>query len=282
MLTVAETLRHQLDERLKAAERPRFSMAAEPIPSVDGKGLLASVDLGKKADKDSYKSRLPKLQARLNALSRDKRFAGRAAVVVFEGNDAAGKGGAIRRVVSALDARFYDVARIGAPTDEEKLYPYLWRFWRALPRQGRFTIFDRSWYGRVLVERVEGYAERIDWIRAYGEINDFEHELHRHGIILTKFWLAISPEEQARRFAAREESGFKRFKISHEDWRNREKWAQYEQAVTDMVDRTSSGAAPWTLVPAEDKRYARLTVLETLCDRIEDALDRQREKSRED
>ena len=152
------------------------------------------------------------------------------------------------------------------------MQPYLWRFWRHVPRIGRVTIFDRSWYGRVLVERVEGFAREEDWMRAYAEINDFEDQLVRSGAIVAKFWLAITAEEQLRRFKEREKTRFKRFKITEEDWRNRKKWDDYEHAVCDMIDRTSTEIAPWTLVEANDKLHARIKVLKTLCDRIESAL----------
>jgi polyphosphate kinase 2 (PPK2 family) len=191
---------------------------------------------------------------------------------VFEGIDAAGKGSSIRRVTQALDARKYSLIPIAAPSDEELAQPYLWRFWRHLPGRGRFTIFDRSWYGRVLVERVEGLCSRSDWLRAYAEINDFEHRLVDHRVVVVKFYLAITKDEQLERFRAREQTPFKRFKITPDDWRNREKWDEYEHAVCDMVDRTSSDAAPWTLIEANDKHYARIKVLRTLCEAIERAL----------
>ncbi|MFN3398620.1 MAG: polyphosphate:AMP phosphotransferase, partial [Sulfurimicrobium sp.] len=187
-------------------------------------------------------------------------------------NDAAGKGGSIRRVTGALDARIYQVVPIAAPTEEERAQPYQWRFWRHVPRRGRFTIFDRSWYGRVLVERVEGFCSEADWMRAYSEINDFEAQLTRHNIVVSKFWLAISKDEQLKRFKEREETGFKRYKITDEDWRNREKWDAYEQAICDMVDRTSTENAPWTLVEANDKNFARIKILKTLCNQIESRL----------
>ncbi|MDP2154781.1 MAG: polyphosphate:AMP phosphotransferase, partial [Sulfuricella sp.] len=150
--------------------------------------------------------------------------------------------------------------------------PYLWRFWRHVPRKGRVSIFDRSWYGRVLVERVEGFCSNVDWMRAYSEINDFEEQLVRNNTVVLKFWLSISKEEQLRRFEERQKTGFKRFKITDEDWRNREKWEDYEMAVCDMVDRTSSEMSPWTLVEANDKNFARIKILKTLCERIEAAL----------
>jgi polyphosphate kinase 2 (PPK2 family) len=194
-------------------------------------------------------------------------------IALFVGNDAAGKGGALRRVTGALDARRYTNIPIAAPTEEERARPYLWRFWRHMPRRGRFAFFDRSWYGRVLVERVERFANEADWMRAYSEINDFEQALTRHGVVLVKFWLAISKDEQFRRFKRREQVAFKRFKITEEDWRNRKKWDAYESAVCDMVDRTSTAIAPWTLVEANNKYHARLKVLKTLCRALEDALE---------
>ena len=190
-------------------------------------------------------------------------------MAAFEGHDTAGKGGAIRRVTMALDPRQYRVYPVAAPTDEEKGRPYLWRFWRHVPRQGRIAIFDRSWYGRVLVERVEGFASPGEWRRAYGEINDFEEELGQAGIIVAKFWLAIGKDEQLARFEARAGTEYKQYKITSEDWRNREKWDLYHDAIGEMIDRTSTPDAPWTLIEAQDKRWARVKVLETLVERLE-------------
>jgi polyphosphate kinase 2 (PPK2 family) len=192
--------------------------------------------------------------------------------MVFEGVDAAGKGGAVRRITQSVDARICHITPIAAPTEEERAQPYLWRFWRNLPRKGRLAIFDRSWYGRVLVERVEGYCAEADWMRAYGEINDFEEQIHDSGGIILKFWLSISREEQLRRFEERQNSSFKRFKITEDDWRNREKWDSYEPAVCAMLDRTSTEIAPWTLVESEDKYFGRIKILRTLCGRIEENL----------
>ena len=219
--------------------------------------------------KPTFLRELAKWQGKLSELVRDPRFKQRSVVCVFEGADAAGKGGAIRRVSAALDARQYQIVPIAAPTEEERAQPYLWRFWRHMPRIGRITMFDRSWYGRVLVERVEGFCSQSDWLRAYSEINDFEHELAESGAIVVKFWLQISADEQLRRFKEREKIAFKQFKITAEDWRNRDKWDDYHRAVCDMVDRTSTGEAPWTLVEANNKDYARIKVLRTLCERIE-------------
>jgi polyphosphate:AMP phosphotransferase len=235
--------------------------------------VLSRLDLGKRLAKETYFQRRDELQGRLHLLQRQAREVGRSALLVFEGWDAGGKGGAIRRITSALDARDYHVIQTAAPNDEEAAHHYLWRFWRRLPRAGHVTIFDRSWYGRVLVERVEGFASGQEWRRAYGEINEFERELAEHGIVLVKFWLHISPKEQARRFEARKKIPYKRWKLTDEDLRNRGKWDAYESAVHEMVKRTSTPFAPWTLVEGEDKRYARIRVLETLCTRLERALD---------
>jgi polyphosphate:AMP phosphotransferase len=267
---ILQSLRHRLDA-------PEASSAVEPFPpitmAIDGLRILQTLDLTKKLDKPEYGDELEKWQGKLNTLSRHPGFRKISVVVLFEGNDAAGKGGTIRRVTQALDARLYRIASIATPTDEEKSQPYLWRFWRHLPRKGRWAVFDRSWYGRVLVERVEAYCSHADWMRAYGEINDFEEQLVRHRTVIVKFWLAISPEEQLKRFNEREKIGFKRFKITEDDWRNRDKWPAYEEAVCDMIDRTSTEIAPWILVEANDKHYARVKVLKTLCKRIEEAME---------
>jgi len=231
--------------------------------------VLSALDLTHQLAESKYERELAHWQGRLSELVRDPRFRGRSLVCAFEGADAAGKGGSIRRICAALDARQYQVVPVAAPTEEERAQPYLWRFWRHVPRHGHITLFDRTWYGRVLVERIEGFCSEPDWRRAYTEINDFEHEMADAGVIVVKFWLQISQEEQLRRFKAREAVAFKRFKITDEDWRNRDKWAAYQQAVCDMVERTSTGNAPWTLVEANDKNYARVKILRTLCERVE-------------
>ncbi|WP_018411900.1 polyphosphate:AMP phosphotransferase [Methyloversatilis thermotolerans] len=219
--------------------------------------------------KSDYETELERLQGRLNLLLRHPAFSRRALAIVFEGMDAAGKGGAIRRITRALDARTYRVHPVAAPTEHERRYPWLWRFWRDVPRDGRVALFDRSWYGRVLVERVEGFAVEQDWSRAYEEINAFEREWSEHGIVVCKFWLEVSSDEQLRRFNERGRQRFKRFKITPEDWRNREKWPQYVPAVQDMLARTHTEQAPWTIVAADDKYHARLAILQTLCERLE-------------
>ena len=270
-LTVAEFILAALRRRLDAngVARPKSSALPPNLPTIDNIHILKSLDQTCKVGKKTFKRTLEEYQGRLNLLTRHPKFKDLSVAVVFEGNDAAGKGGAIRRVTAALDARIYQVVPIAAPTDEESARPYLWRFWRHIPCRGRVIMFDRSWYGRVLVERVEDYCSPYDWMRAYGEINDFEAQLASHGIVVLKFWLSISKAEQLRRFKARERTAFKRFKITDEDWRNRRKWNSYESAVCDMVERTSTGQAPWTLVEANDKNFARIKVLKTLCRRIE-------------
>ncbi|HYM59543.1 MAG TPA: polyphosphate:AMP phosphotransferase [Thermoanaerobaculia bacterium] len=251
-------------------------IAAEPTSAataiVREPTILDRVDLNQQISVREYEHSLPRLQARINRLAREAHQKNLSTVVVFEGWDAAGKGGTIRRLTAAMDARNYRVISIAAPTDEERAHHYLWRFWRHIPRSGLVTVYDRSWYGRVLVERVEGFASERDWKRAYLEINDFEEQLTSHGTVVAKFWLHISRDEQLRRFREREEIEYKRYKITPEDWRNRGRWDAYNEAVNEMVARTSTHAAPWTLVSANDKKLARLTTLRTLCDTIEAAL----------
>lgn len=235
--------------------------------------VLSGLDYQTKLPKDEYDALLPHWQGRLSRAVRDRDFSRRALVVVFEGDDAAGKGGAIRRVTHALDARQYRVVPISAPTDEERARPYLWRFWRNVPTRGRITLFDRSWYGRVLVERVEQLTAQEDWERAYDEIREFERQLMAHGIVLVKFLLAITPEEQLARFREREQTEFKSFKITAEDWRNREKTPRYRMATSEMLAHTHTVDAPWHVVATDDKRWARITVLRTVAEAVEAAGD---------
>ncbi len=271
-LTVGRILEESIKKRL-ADPVQNVRIPTPPLPRpIDGRDVIGAMDLGATIRKEQYDEQLGLLQGRLSMLVRSKAFRRRNAVVVFEGSDAAGKGGAIRRITSALDARDYRAVPIAAPTDEEKARPYLWRFWRHLPKRGRLAIFDRSWYGRVLVERVEGFCDEDDWMRAYSEINDFEEGLVKSGAVVVKFWVQISSDEQLRRFEERKATGFKRFKLGPEDWRNRDKWPAYQQAASEMVDRTSSEYAPWTLVEGNDKRFARIKILTTLCDRLEAAI----------
>lgn len=234
--------------------------------------VLDTVDLTQALKKNEYREALKMWQRKLSNLAWRAREAKIATVLVFEGWDAAGKGGCIRRLTGAMDPRLYRVISVAAPNVEEFARPYLWRFWRQIRRDGNLTVFDRSWYGRVLVERVEGYAAEADWQRAYGEINEFEKALTDHGSVVCKFWLHFSQDEQLRRFDKREEVSYKKHKITEDDWRNREKWGAYQSAVHDMVEHTSSDNAPWTLVASEDKRFARIQVIKTLCDALEDRL----------
>lgn len=271
-LTVGKVLLEAISSRLAHPFKERRSTAPPLLPPIDSRHILSTLDMSQALAKQEYKEALEHYQGKLNLLVRQPQFANQALVIVFEGWDSAGKGGSIRRLAAAMDARWYTIIPIGAPTEEELAQPYLWRFWRHIPPWGRVTVFDRSWYGRVLVERVENLCAESAWMRAYGEINDFEKQLVDHNIMVAKFWLNISKDEQLRRFQEREQVRFKQFKITDEDWRNREKWDAYEAAVCDMVERTSTTEAPWTLVEANDKRFARIKVLKTLCERLEAAL----------
>ena len=272
-LMAGRILLSAMQDRLASPKKARDPLPREPKagPFVT---VLDKVDLGAKVSPERYQRKLEKLQTRLNALTWQAKEKKISTVAMFEGWDAAGKGGAIRRVVAAIDARLFHVIPVAAPTDEERSHHYLWRFWRHLPRGGYVTLYDRSWYGRVLVERVEGFAQPHEWGRAYAEINEFERQLTGYGQCLCKFWLHISPQEQLRRFEERGRLAHKKHKITEEDWRNRKKWKDYARAVDEMVARTSTDYAPWTLVAANDKRHARLTVLRTICDTIEERLDR--------
>jgi len=260
-----------LSRRL-ARTQPACETRPAAVQRLTRRSAVEAIDLSKRLSKSDYREELEHWQAEFAHLTDKKAFRDLSLVAVFEGNDAAGKGGAIRRMVRPLDPRRYRVHRIGAPSDEEKARPYLWRFWRRLPRLGQTAVFDRSWYGRVLVERVEGFCSEADWLRAYNEINEFEAELREADTLVVKFWLATSKEEQLARFKAREETPYKQFKITDEDWRNRLKWDDYAMAAGDMIDRTSTHYAPWELISAEDKRHARVQVLKRMCKRLKAVL----------
>jgi AMP-polyphosphate phosphotransferase len=284
-LTVATTIRDAIREAL-ARDRPDPGPRrrnTRPRSASDDNGraprssapptILSSLDMSQAISKKEFATELEKYQGRLNLLQRKAQQRGISTILLFEGWDAAGKGGAIRRVTGALDARSYQVIPIAAPTDEERAHHYLWRFWRHLSRAGRLTVFDRSWYGRVLVERVEGFATDRDWKRAYSEIGEFEQQLVEHGIVLVKYWVHVTPDEQLRRFKERAKARHKQWKLTDEDWRNRARWADYERAVNDMVERTSTRLAPWTVVEGNDKYFARMKVLKTACRSLEGALE---------
>ncbi len=241
---------------------------------------LAEVDLSQTLSKKEQAKRLDAAQTRLTQLRLtlggqigDKQI-GPGVCVVLEGWDAGGKGGAIKRLVAELDSRHVRVVQFSAPTYDEKRHHYLWRFWPALPGKGGMSILDRSWYGRVLVERVEGFASPEEWQRAYDEINSFEASLVEDQTILIKFWLHISDKEQLRRFERRERKPLKAWKLTEEDWRNREKRGEYEQAVEDMLARTDQPHAPWDVIAGESKQFARVAVIETVIRRIEEGMER--------
>jgi polyphosphate:AMP phosphotransferase len=269
----ANHLRAAIEERLeKTPSSKGLTESAWTKKMKSKRGSLAALDLSKALEKEEYKKKLKKLQRELYQLQHKAEVQGISTVLVFEGQDAAGKGGAIRRLVQGLDARQYQVIPVAAPTPEELSHHYLWRFWKALPRVGRVAIFDRSWYGRVLVERVEGFADNAAWQRAYQEIREFETSLVNHGMVVCKFWIQIDKDTQLERFQEREDTPYKRWKITDEDWRNREKWEAYDTAVDDMISLTDLPDAPWVLVPGTDKYHARIQVLDAVCEQLRRAL----------
>ena len=277
-LTIGKTLLHAIRSRLNETVpvEPPSTLGNIELPDVPSAQitLLDQLDMTQTLERDAYRTELAHLQQEINDLAWQAYKQQRTTVLVFEGVDAGGKGGAIRRITSAIDARLYRTISVAAPTDEEKAHHYLWRFWRHIPRAGRLCFYDRSWYGRVLVERVEGFAKDDEWQRAYSEINQFEEQLVESGVILLKFWLQVSQEEQLRRFEERANVPYKQYKITDEDWRNREKWPQYKLAINEMVARTSTESAAWTLVEGDDKQFARVKVLRTLCEGLKAGLKR--------
>lgn len=234
--------------------------------------ILSKADLSLHYEREEYKEKLEKLQSRLEKLHGELYRRRIPVVLGFEGWDAGGKGGAIKRLTAKMDARGYVVNPTASPNDIEKAHHYLWRFWRAMPKDGHVAIFDRTWYGRVMVERIEGFCTEAEWKRAYREINDMEKDLSDAGAIVIKFWMHIDKDEQERRFKERQENPEKQWKITDEDWRNREKWDLYEEAVNEMLMRTSTDYAPWVVVEGNDKYYARVKVLKTVVDAIEKRL----------
>lgn len=237
--------------------------------------MLETIDLSKSLTTEEYKRDLVRYQLQLRELAYQLYEQKRTLVIVYEGWDAGGKGGNIKRVTERLDPRGYEVLPIAAPKGDDATHHYLWRFWRRLrpPDEKQILFFDRSWYGRVMVERIEGFCTEAEWKRAFREINEFERQLVDFGMILVKFWIHISQEEQLRRFEDRRETGYKSWKLTDEDWRNREKWDRYETAVEDMLRRTSTISAPWTIVEGNDKNYARVKSLRTLVEALTKALD---------
>ncbi len=281
-LTVGTIIRDEINKHVDKIEAA-ISESQTPVTTENGGDtgtltelksatVLDVMDMTLALAKRDYKQQLETWQANLNQLQRKALKKKLSTILVFEGPDAAGKGGAIRRLTAALDARHVQVLPIAAPTDEESAQHFLWRFWRHLPRAGRMTIFDRSWYGRVLVERIENFASEDEWRRAYGEINEFEDQLTSSGIVLVKFWIHVTKDEQLRRFQEREKVPHKQWKLTEEDWRNREKWDAYQIAVNELVEHTSTRTAPWNLIEGNDKRHARVKVIKTVCEHMEAAL----------
>jgi len=271
--------RHLVSEEIRqkylAEMRQRMEEKAE---THENEGINTSltifdqVDLSKEITKKQYKKQLPVAQAQLANLHAQAVQKNISTILVFEGPDAAGKGGCIRQITEVLDARYFKVYPFSAPTEIERAHHYLWRFWSCIPMAGRMTIFDRSWYGRVLVERIEGFAGDDEWRRAFAEINDFEEQLIDSGIVLLKFWLQISKDEQLARFQSREEIEHKRWKLQDEDWRNRERWDEYNLAAHEMIQQTSVKDSPWILVENENKHFGRIQVLDAVCSALENAL----------
>ncbi len=272
--TVNQAIQNELDRRASA---PNVKPEPMPEPAESPTGdqtILDRVDLSQSLERDVYEKQLDELQDRLFRLEHDLYVARIPALIVYEGSDAGGKGGNIKRLTRGLDPRGYEVVPVAAPSAEEKAHHYLWRFWREVPKAGHITIFDRSWYGRVLVERVEGFCGEGEWKRAFREINEFERQLAEFGTVIVKFWLQIDREEQLRRFEARQQDANKQWKITDEDWRNRDKWKQYETAVVDMLQRTSTTYAPWTILEANCKLHARIKALRTVARALESAIAR--------
>ncbi len=275
-LKLFNTFSTTLERRLKQsppARRIPASHTADPADRPDLRAsVLSDIDLGVDVPRKTYERRLKPKQKRLRDLEHEIYMRRIPVVIVYEGWDAAGKGGNIRRLVRKLDPRGYEVVPVAAPNDVEKAHHYLWRFWTQIPKAGHMTIFDRSWYGRVMVERVEGFCKEYEWRRAYREINEFERHLTDFGTVLVKFWLHIDPEEQLRRFKAREKTPHKKWKITDDDWRNRKQWPLYHAAVEEMLLRTSTTDAPWTVVESNSKLHARIKTLDTVIAAIEKRL----------
>jgi polyphosphate kinase 2 (PPK2 family) len=255
---------------VKAAEEAGRTGVLTVVDTLTGPGAqLSAVNMRQKLSAGEYKAEMTELQARLLkaefAIYRQQV----PVLCLLEGWDAAGKGGAIKRIAAPLDPRGFTVVSFAAPRDEEKVHHYLWRFWKNLPRAGHLTVFDRSYYGRVLVERVEGFSKEREWRRAYQEIYEFERQQVTFGMAIVKFWMHITPAEQMKRFRARELDPYRSYKLTEEDWRNRQKWEPYTAAVEEMFARTSTPQAPWTIVPANDKLFARVAVLRTLVEAME-------------
>ena len=274
---VMDRLESELEERKAAGEKPAEKTPLKTTRDRFKNGVLSGIDLSKSLTEEEYKERMKKLQKRLAQLHSELYRLRIPVVIGFEGWDAGGKGGAIKRLTSQLDPRGYRVNPTAAPNDIEKVHHYLWRFWNNVPKAGHIAIFDRTWYGRVMVERIEGFCTETQWKRAYQEINEMESHMANAGAVVLKFWLHIDKDEQERRFKERQADPLKQWKITDEDWRNREKWDQYEDAVNEMLVRTSTTYAPWIVVAGNDKHYARVKVLQTVVDALEKKIKKVKE-----
>ena len=276
--TVIDRMAYELEKKKAAAGREE-----KPVPGARERfknGVLSGIDLSKRLTDEEYKEKLKKLQKRLSELHSEIYRLRIPVVIGFEGWDAGGKGGAIKRLTSHLDPRGYRVNPTASPNDIEKVHHYLWRFWNNVPKAGHIAIFDRTWYGRVMVERIEGFCTEAEWKRAYQEINEMESHMANFGAVVLKFWLHIDKDEQERRFKERQENPAKQWKITDEDWRNRAKWDAYEEAVNEMLVRTSTTYAPWIVVEGNDKHFARVKVLETVVDALEKKIKERAGKAR--
>ena len=272
---ICETIAQSFEQQLARLEQqPILKPSTELTENRQeiSASILDRVTMLKEWKPDDYEKAMDRFGKKLHEMHYEAYKKKIPVLILFEGWDAAGKGGAIKRLVQHLDPRGYEVVPVAAPNDTEKSHHYLWRFWQAVPAAGRISIFDRTWYGRVLVERVEGFCQETEWRRAYREINEFEQQLTNYGAVVVKFWLHIDKDEQLRRFREREDTPEKRWKITDEDWRNREKWDAYKVAVDEMLFRTSTRKAPWTVVAANSKEYARWLVLKTVTEAIDSAL----------
>lgn len=276
--TVADRLEQELERREREEKRQEAPLAGREAHYKNG--VLSGIDLSLTMTDKAYKKELDDLQKRLSRLHSEIYRLRIPVVIGFEGWDAGGKGGAIRRLTSRLDPRGYQVNPTASPNDIEKVHHYLWRFWNRMPKAGHIAIFDRTWYGRVMVERIEGFCTEAEWKRAYQEINEMESHMANAGAVILKFWLHIDKEEQARRFKTRQEDPAKQWKITDEDWRNREKWDQYEEAVNEMLVRTSTTYAPWTIVEGNDKHFARIKVLRTVAEALEAKIKEVKDKEK--
>jgi len=277
LTTVAGRLAYALEEAKEVSGESKKKKVKKPDQRFQN-GVLSGIDLSKSLTREQYKKELDSLQKRLEALHNEVYRLRIPVVLGFEGWDAGGKGGAIKRLTSHLDPRGYQVNPTASPNDIEKVHHYLWRFWNNMPKAGHIAIFDRTWYGRVMVERIEGFCTEAQWKRAYQEINEMESHMANFGAVVLKFWLHIDKDEQERRFKERMENPAKQWKITDEDWRNREKWDQYEQAVDEMLVRTSTTYAPWIVVEGNSKYYARVKVLRTVVEALEKKIKEAKKK----